>query len=792
MKLESTFTLLLFLFLASSYSQNCNGPIVLSSQNDIDNFQQCDTIFGDLIISGLDISSLSNLSGIKGVFGNIYIDGNQVLSSIDQFTDLCIVTGEMIISNNPSLINIEQFNNLKEIQNIIITANDVLMTVDGFQNIDSMITLAVVGNLSLPELTGFNSLSKLNEFIIQSNDNLVEISDFNNLTQVSGILDISGNLVLNQLGALQSVTNISILNFVFNLSVTSLSDLNNIVSADIINITDNALLVDLELTSMSSVTGDLTLVSNIQLANCCGIYDLLSQANVGGTVNISNNAPDCNSETEILTVCAPQSNPCDSSILFTTQLEIDNFPGCDTVFGSVEIAGADITDLSNLDNILHIDGDLLIHDNPSLQFLDNFTALKSTTGQIDIHHNDSIEYITNFQDIVEAKNVKIRANKSLTEMKLMPYLTDVRNIVVAGNRSLLYFGGFHSVNYLNGQLRIHNNRSLRQFEGFYDLANIKNHLKITRNDSLVKMGDFTNLKSIGKTLEISQNKQLIEFSTLYNVETALTVIINDNAALEHLKGLYSLIKCEDLTISNNPSLKQLDGLDQLQAVNSDLTIVDNSILNYCCAIYPLLDQSNVGGLVTIQGNDVDCDSEAIILQVCNPTPVPCSDAPDNLNSWNYYNYKIFEWDTAYGSNRCVVYGKGDNSTSWRYITGVNAQEPFWAYTRRNRFRNIFRGSNYVEWQVACRCQTNTGYTWSPWSQSDTIWNNGSYKTEPAGNQDIMTMLDEASFKVYPNPSSGLFTYEFNTFGESTADLNIYDFSVPRLPHPGPISDRPSK
>ena len=80
-------TLTLTFIISLSYAQVClqNG-IELTTQSDIDSFPQkyvgCDSIYGDLTISGADITNVDSLEQLSYIGGNLFITGNLNLISL--------------------------------------------------------------------------------------------------------------------------------------------------------------------------------------------------------------------------------------------------------------------------------------------------------------------------------------------------------------------------------------------------------------------------------------------------------------------------------------------------------------------------------------------------------------------------------------------------------------------------------------------------------------------------------------------------------------------------------------
>ena len=90
--------------------------------------------------------------------------------------------------------------------------------------------------------------------------------------------------------------------------------------------------------------------------------------------------------------------------------------------------------------------------------------------------------------------------------------------------------------------------------------------------------------------------------------------------LTDISGLVSLADVGGtLTIYFNSSLTSLTGLESLAAVGGNFLMYYNFSLADCCAVYDLLDNSGVTGVVVIFFNATGCNSEQEILDDCSGT-----------------------------------------------------------------------------------------------------------------------------------------------------------------------------
>ncbi len=109
------FTFLLLVLSQQGMAVNCSEEnITLSTQEDVDGFQDtygpCDTVSGDLIISG-SMTNLDGLLKLKNVERNLLIERNSNLSNIKGLGDITFIGGSLKIVVNPELSSLDKTSN---------------------------------------------------------------------------------------------------------------------------------------------------------------------------------------------------------------------------------------------------------------------------------------------------------------------------------------------------------------------------------------------------------------------------------------------------------------------------------------------------------------------------------------------------------------------------------------------------------------------------------------------------------------------------------------------------------
>jgi hypothetical protein len=335
--------------IGSACAQGCLPEgITFTTQEQIDNFQTnypgCTEIEGDVIINdGFGSDNITNLSGISvltSIDGSLYIDknhslpnltgldnltniggslsigsydqmgGGNSLTSLTGLENITSIAGDFIIVNNNSLLSLTGLDNLTHIDgNLDLNQNNSITSISALGNLayigggfnlgipNNLTTLAGLENLemieggftisggySLTSLTGLEGLISIGGgFTLWESDALDNLMGLDNLTNIGGNFNIMYCNSLDSLKGLEGLTSIGgELNIGINDSLTSLSAINNIDAGSITNL----------------YIAFNNLLSNCEIQSICEY--LLSP---NGTVNITNNAPGCNSQAEVEDAC---------------------------------------------------------------------------------------------------------------------------------------------------------------------------------------------------------------------------------------------------------------------------------------------------------------------------------------------------------------------------------------------------------------------------------------------------------------------------------------------------------
>lgn len=134
---------------SSAYSQVCHtNGVTFTSQDQIDQFAasypNCTELGGDVIIQEVtpnNITSLTGLSQITKITGDLKIVSNTTLTTLGGLNNLSSIGGSLLIFENNSLSNLSAFQNLETMQGYLsIGKNDALIELTGLENIYYAIT----------------------------------------------------------------------------------------------------------------------------------------------------------------------------------------------------------------------------------------------------------------------------------------------------------------------------------------------------------------------------------------------------------------------------------------------------------------------------------------------------------------------------------------------------------------------------------------------------------------------------------------------------------------------------
>ncbi len=437
---------------AALWGQCPSGSLNITSQAQIDNFAinypNCTQIAGGVTIDehwSTPIYNLNGLSQVTSIGGDIRIYGNHLLENLTGLDNLTIVGG-LDIYENDALVDLTGLENISIVEGSVNigwyyygSENRSLESIAALQNVDTITgSLVLRGNPELRSPIGLENLKYVgSDLIIHGNHNLESLAGLESLGTIMGNLEIGygdefltapfelGNRALKSLEGLENLNTIEGSLIIANQdSLTTLSELENVSFAgvDHLEIFNN---------------------SNLSVCNLTGICDYFAN---GGSSEIYNNAPNCNSMSEMLLICTDPVFCSNEGVIFTQQQQIDSFaisyPDCQFIMGDVVIQGdspTSITNLNGLSQITYIGGTLTIQDNAALTNLSGLELLVSTIGGLDINNNDGLENLYALANLTDVQGeLSIRNNAILTGLSGIHNITGpaIEHLTITNNPML--------------------------------------------------------------------------------------------------------------------------------------------------------------------------------------------------------------------------------------------------------------------------------------------------------------------------------------------------------------------
>lgn len=458
-------------------------------------------------------------------------------------------------------------------------------------------------------------------------------------TTVTGPWDASDISNLTPLSNLETIG--STFTIFFNPSLTSLEGLSNLTSigGDLhVRFNDGLLHMD-DLASLTQIEGELILNSNDAMTNLDGLSNLIS---LGGGIHILNN--------DLLTNIQGLSNltVINGDIEINYNIALTSFAGFQSltiVQGNFYINGSSLNNLSALDNLETIEGDLRIERLNSLEVLNGFNKLNSVFGDLRISDNISLINIQGFSNLNDVENILIENNHSLTEVNGFGTLTQINGgLELFANYSLAKIGAFQAITTIGGDVelswnhlqgldfisnltviggtfKIESEKFLYTLDELGSLATIGGNLIMNRSDLFTVY--FEGLTQIGGSLMVTYNNSLfrLDLPNLNSVEGNVEIRWNTSGSFDfqYEWGLTSI--GGDLIIESNFSNVSLTGLFSIHAfenvntIGGDVEITGNGYLRDLCGLRTLFLNGFTNGYL-VENNYFNPTQQNIIDGYC--------------------------------------------------------------------------------------------------------------------------------------------------------------------------------
>jgi hypothetical protein len=363
------------------------SDITLNSQLSVDEFQEtyglgtaCNTVYGNLTVSGPGIENLNGLAGLLKVNGIFRLANNPSLTDLSGLASFKFAGDHFTIGGNDLLTS--------------LGALSALTHVEG--------EFSIGGNLLLESLNGLSSLIWVGDTLsIWNNNSLTDLYGMTSLIEISGSLEIAENAVLPDtegLGTLEFVReNLVIGRNPSLLSIGGLESLSEVVGE--LDVLRNDALLQINGPESLEYVGRVRIRDNIALEQISGFDGL---AALGGTlsgIHITSNA----SLSRLEGFSSLVEIPGLISLEYNSDLRTARF------LGSLQAVG----------NFIHITG------NSSLQSLEFFSRLERVDQNLEIRFSNQLEALTGLASLeFLGGSLDISANSTLEDCSDLQRLLD--------------------------------------------------------------------------------------------------------------------------------------------------------------------------------------------------------------------------------------------------------------------------------------------------------------------------------------------------------------------------------
>jgi hypothetical protein len=333
-----------------------------------------------------------------------------------------------------------------------------------------------------------------------------------------------------------------------------------------------------------------------------------------------------------------------SGAVLTTQAEVDAYgaQGYTRISGPLEISGSSIVsleslnsillisgypwegltisqtgcqDLSGLDNLAEVYGEIRINENTNLGSLQGLNRLKRIWQGLRIYDNALLDLqgLENLEtmglDSVYIEDAEFFIDEDgildFQGLNKLAYVHGGIPFTVSGCNSLRDLGGLENAEIRSRRILIEDNNSLRNLVGLAGVGKNFNpaYLTIRNNPSLENFLGLDNLSTQDRIeyFTVENNESLKDFTGLSRLQFLNFVTISNNASLTSFQGFGVKKIFYDIEISDNPQLTSLNGFDNLDAFGTYpngaiFTVANNqSLVDFCALQYLFTEGFYLGG-----------------------------------------------------------------------------------------------------------------------------------------------------------------------------------------------------
>ncbi len=403
-------------------------------------------------------------------------------------------------------------------------------------------------------------------------------------------------------------------------------------------------------------------------------------------------------------------NPGTTSTYVTNITDISALENVSEVTGNLELMyNNKLTSLLSLSNLKKIKGSLRIHKNILLENLNGLHNVESINGELSLRFNAKLKNLNVFKATGLKTKLTLETNALLQYCNapvVCNYLNTTEAFKISGNAS----NCISKTNILNtcstsGAVVCPDNNTNLVFTTQAEIDNFAatyvgcnnitvNNLTIGRMDAI--LSDITSVVPLNSIIVIKgdliirNNPNLTSLEGLTKLKEAKSITIDNNSRLIHLDQLSNITTLNGgVNISNNSTLSNISGLSNIQPASiAGLTIANNVTLSVCNL--PNFCQYLLGsGNRNIIGNKANCISEVTMKQACYPI------VPD-ANSIIYVDTNVVggtgngsSWTNAIKELAdALKYARTQNAT-----TAYSSTKPLKIYVAKGTYKPLYNAGD---------------------------------------------------------------------------------------------------
>ncbi len=310
----------------------------------------------------------------------------------------------------------------------------------------------------------------------------------------------------------------------------------------------------------------------------------------------------------------PQGNRVSAQIGVKSSVPLDCFVGDVSVTKAAELtflkpynclkgnlrignAGGVISDFTQIDlpNLITIQGNLLIVDNPSLSSMTSLANLQRVEDGLAIRNNAVLSNLVGLEKLAY-----------VGELDAGPP-NFVGTLFIEKNESLTTISALSNLSYVADSLRIVDNTRLENLRGLEGLSGISGRILIENNSALTSLTGLESFTSAGEEgfytggISIYKNAQLKSLHGLQNLRSVVDYVsIRANPLLTDLSALNAVVKIGgDVVIRENNALTSVGSFRELLSVGGGLSLFKNEKL-VSVSGFPVLE--SIGGALSLKDN----------------------------------------------------------------------------------------------------------------------------------------------------------------------------------------------